>query len=230
VSLIIENPVFGIAVTLFTYYLGLCLRKRKKSLLFHPFLISLVLIILILELFNIDYASYNQGGEYITYLLQPATVALAVPMYRKIDLLRKKAPVILGTTFVGAVWGILIVLGLGYLTGTGTELLISMVPKATTTPIAVGISAEIGGQASLTVGMVILNGLLGGMFGLKLLKYFKITSPIARGLSMGMSAHGIGTGRILEESEAEGAVSGLAIGLMGFFTALTAPLIIGFFF
>ena len=223
---IIENPAFGIVLTLSTYYLGLKLKKKKDIALFHPFLVSLVLILLILVILDLDFDSYNQGGKYISYLLQPATVALAIPMYRKIDLLKKKAPIILGATFIGAIWGILLVFLLGFMVNTGSEILISMVPKAVTTPIAMGISAEIGGIVSLTVAMVILNGLLGGMFGVKVLHIFNITSPLARGLAMGMSAHGIGTGRMLEESELEGAISGLAIGLMGFFTALAAPVLI----
>lgn len=223
---ITENPAFGIVLTLSTYYLGLKLKKKKDTALFHPFLVSLVLIISVLIFLDLDFTSYNQGGEYISYLLQPATVALAIPMYRKIELLKEKAPVILGTTFLGAIWGILLVLLFGFVISPDPKLLISMVPKAVTTPIAMGISAEIGGIVSLTVAMVIFNGLLGGLFGVKLLNLLNIASPLARGLSMGMSAHGIGTGRMLEESELEGAISGLAIGLMGFFTALATPLLV----
>jgi len=226
---IINQPVFGITLTLITYYTGLYLRKKWDILLFEPILVSMVLIILTLELFNIEFDSYYLGGEYISFLLGPATVALAIPMYQKITLLKKKAKLILISTFCGAVLGILLVIYLGIIVGTGEELLISMVPKAVTTPIAVGISEEIGGEPSLTVGVVILNGLLGGMFGVKLLNLLNIKSSLARGLTMGMSSHGIGTARALEENDLEGALSGLAIGLMGFFTALTAPLILNWF-
>ena len=223
---IINQPVFGITLTLITYYIGLYFRKKWDILLFEPILISMVLIIITLELLNIDFDSYYQGGEYISFLLGPATVALAIPMYRKITLLKKRAKLILISTFCGAVLGILLVIYLGKIVGTGEEFLISMVPKAVTTPIAVGISEEIGGEPSLTVGVVILNGLLGGMFGVKLLNLLNIKSSLARGLTMGMSSHGIGTARALEENDLEGALSGLAIGLMGFFTALTAPFIV----
>ncbi|MFW6034726.1 MAG: LrgB family protein [Halothermotrichaceae bacterium] len=223
---LIENPTFGITLTLITYYLGIKLKSKKPLIIFHPFLVSSVLIILCLSLFKIDYETYNLGGKYITYLLQPTVVALAIPMYRKIDLLKKEKFLILITTLAGSIFGIILVFILGKITGTSHKLLISMIPKAVTTPVAVEISTEMGGVASLTVLMVILNGLLGGMFGIKLYELFNIDSPLARGLSMGISSHGIGTGRILEESKLEGAVSGLAIGLMGFFTALFAPLII----
>ncbi len=226
---LINEPVFGITLTLLTYFVGLFISKRKKNMFFHPLLISLVLIILFLLFFNIEFDSYYQGGEYISYLLGPATVALALPMYRKLKLLKKEAFLILLSTFLGALLGILLVFFLGYIARTEPLFLISMVPKAVTTPIAVGISGQIGGELSLTVGMVILNGLLGGMFGPELFKLLGIKSALARGLTMGMTAHGLGTARALEESELEGALSGLAIGLMGFFTSLLAPYIVYFF-
>ncbi len=227
---LINEPVFGIALTLFTYYLGLRLRQKWNIILFEPILISILLIIVSLEMFNIDFETYNQGGEYISFLLGPATVALALPMYRKIDLLKEKAGLIMFSTGLGALVGIFIVILLGQILGINLNLLISMVPKAVTTPIAIGISTEIGGEASITVGMVILNGILGGMFGIKLLELFKVKSSLARGLTMGITAHGIGTGRILKESKLEGALSGLAIGLMGFFTALMAPFFLNIYF
>ena len=190
---LINEPVFGIALTLFTYYLGLRLRQKWNIILFEPILISILLIIVSLEMFNIDFETYNQGGEYISFLLGPATVALALPMYRKIDLLKEKAGLIMFSTGLGALVGIFIVILLGQIVGINLNLLISMVPKAVTTPIAIGISTEIGGEASITVGMVILNGILGGMFGIKLLELFKVKSSLARGLTMGITAHGIGT-------------------------------------
>jgi len=223
---IISRPIFGISITLITYLIGLYLKKKSGKFYFQPILVSLILIIVFLKIFKISYEGYNVGGQYISYLLKPATVALAIPMYKKIHLLKEKALIILATTFFSALLGVLLVYFLGWFTGADKLLIFSMIPKAVTTPIAVGISEEIGGEISLTGGMVIFNGLLGGMFGIKLHDLFRIKSQLARGLSMGISAHGIGTARILEESEFEGAVSVLAIGLMGFFTAVIVPIFV----
>ncbi len=225
---LIQEPIFGITLTLLVYFLGLFLYKKEKKAIFHPILMALFIIISFLTLFDIDYESYNNGGQYISILLGPATVALAIPMYRKITLLKKYTLLILLSTFLSSLIAILLTIGLGMVFNTNLLLLISMIPKSVTTPIAVGISEQIGGEIALTAGAVIITGLLGGMFGPELNRLFRIKSTLARGLTMGITAHGIGTARALTEDEQEGALSGLAIGLMGIFTAINAPIVLYF--
>ena len=226
---IVSEPVFGITLTLAAYLLGLVIYRKTKSVLLHPMLTALVLIVAFLMLTGISYESYNTGGQLITFLLGPATVALAIPMYRQIKLLRENLVTILASNLFAASFGVLLVPVLGIISGADPLFMISVVPKSVTTPIAVGIAEQLGGEPSLTVSLTIVHGLLGGMFGPELHRLFRIKSKMARGLTMGMTAHGLGTARALEESEYEGALAGLAIGLMGLFTALTAPLIVGFF-
>ena len=224
VSKVLEQPVFGITLTLGAYFLGRILYKKKKTALFHPILVSLFIIFACLIVFDISFESYNNGGDYISILLGPATVALAIPMYKKIELLKENVLVILLSVFFSSLIAILMVVGLGIILETDKLLLLSLIPKSVTTPIAVEVSEQIGGIMAITAAAVILTGLLGGMFGPELNKLFKVKSTIAKGMTMGITAHGIGTARALEESEQEGALSGLAICLMGFFTAINTPL------
>ncbi len=226
ISDFIADPVFGVTLTLAAYFIGIIVYKKTGSMYLHPMLVALVLIAAFLLLTGIEYDTYNRGGELITFLLGPATVALAIPMHKHQKLLKKNAVVILAGTAAGAVAGVLLVLLLGLLTGAGHLFKISVISKSVTTPIAVGITDRLGGAASLTVVFTILHGLVGGIFGPRLLDLLRVRSRLARGLTMGMLSHGLGTARALEESEMEGALAGLAIGLMGFFTALAAPLLI----
>ncbi len=222
-----SDPVFGVMLTLAGYFAGLIIYKKTGSMLLHPMLTSMVMIITVLMVSGIDYETYNEGGQYITFLLGPATVALAIPMYRQIELLKKNIMVILSSTIFISVCGILLVIFLGLITGADSIFIVSAIPKSVTTPIAVGITRELAGKPSLTVSLTLIHGLLGGMFGPCFLYLFGIKTKMARGLTMGMLSHGLGTARALDEDEYEGALAGLAIGLMGFFTAVFAPVLAG---
>ncbi|MEJ6951371.1 LrgB family protein [Natronospora cellulosivora (SeqCode)] len=221
-----QEPVFGITLTIGAYFLGCFLYKKKKIAIFHPILVSLFIIFSCLIVFDISFDSYNNGGRYISILLGPATVALAIPMYKKLELLKENLIVILLSILLSSFIAILMVVGLGIILNTDNLLLLSLIPKSVTTPIAVEISEQIGGIMALTAAAVIVTGLLGGMFGPELNRLFKVKSTIAKGMTMGITAHGLGTARALEESEQEGALGGLAICVMGFFTAINAPILL----
>lgn len=222
---IASEPAFGITLTLFAYYLGLVFVKKTDIKALHPIILSFGLIVIFLSVTGIDIKSYHNGAKYITFLLGPATVALAIPLYHKLELLKRNLFLILSSTALGSIFGVVVIILLGTAVNTDSVLLASFVPKAATTPIAVGISEKLGGVSSLTILGTMINGLLGGMFGPPLHKILKIRTDMARGLSMGMAAHGIGTARAFDEDELQGALSTVAFSLMGVFTALTAPII-----
>lgn len=224
-----KQPAFGIVLTLMAYYIGLLIVKKTGNKLIHPLLTSFVLIIIILMLTGVDYKDYNNGGNYIVFLLGPATVALAIPLYRKMNLLKENFVLILSSTIFSSIMGILIVILLGLAVGTETVLLASLVPKAVTVPFAVGISEKLGGIPSLTIGAVFINGILGGIFGPALHRLLKVKTQMAKGLSMGINSHAVGTARAFEESELEGALSTIAFSLMGIFTTLAVPIIYSLF-
>ncbi|MFW6030275.1 MAG: LrgB family protein [Halanaerobiales bacterium] len=224
-----HQPIFSLTLTLGSYFLGCVLYKKKKIALLHPILISLFMISILLFIFDIGYETYYSGGQFISIYLGPATVALAIPIYKKLKLLKENVIIILLSTFLSSIIAIIFVVGMGLFLRADNLLLLSLIPKSVTTPIAIEITDQIDGIMSLTAGAVIITGLLGGMFGPELNKIFGIKSTIAKGLTMGITAHGIGTARALEENEQEGVLSGLAICLMGFFTAINTPIIISIY-
>ena len=220
---------FGVAITLVVFFLAQRLHTRYPSPVTHPLLISSLGIMLFLELFGIDYDTYNQGGQLISFFLGPATVALGVPLYHRSQEIGRHRFMILTSVGAGAIAAMLtasIVVGL---LGGGSKLVLSILPKSVTTPIAVEISRIIGGEPTLTSVFVVVTGLLGAMFGPELLRTFGVRDDKALGLALGTAAHGIGTGRALKEGEEIGAYSGLAMGLAGLLTAILVPLAAIFF-
>lgn len=220
---------FGVALTLGLFFLAQRLHRRCPSPVTHPLLISSLGIIMFLELAGIDYAAYNQGGQVISFFLGPATVALGVPLYRRAEEISRHKLMILASIGAGATAAMLVAATVVKLLGGVPHLVLSMLPKSVTTPIAVEISGIIGGEATLTSVFVVLTGLLGAMFGPELLRACGVRDDKALGLALGTAAHGIGTGRALKEGENVGAYSGLAMGLAGLFTAILAPLAAIFF-
>jgi predicted murein hydrolase (TIGR00659 family) len=226
---LLANPLFGIGLTLLVYALAQKVYQRTAAILCNPVFTSILSIILLLLFLDIPYPSYGKGGQYILFLLGPAVVALAVPLYtRRQEILSKKAPILVGIA-AGAVTSIVTATGLAWLLGGSTEVVLSLAPKSVTTPIAIGIVEKIGGIAPLTAAIVVLTGCLGAICGPEFCRLIGVRDPAAMGLAIGTASHGIGTARMLEIDRLGGAVAGLAIGLNGLMTALLLPFLVGLF-
>ncbi len=222
---LLSSPLFGIALTLAVFHLASLLYRRSGFILFNPVAVSILGIILILKFFGIPYADYDKGGRMILFLLGPAVVALAVPLYqRRQEILKRKWAILLGI-LAGAIASIASATGIAWLLGGSHEVVLSLVPKSVTTPIAIGITEKIGGIVPLTAALVVLTGCLGAICGPEFCRLIGIKSRVAMGLAVGTAAHGIGTARLLNENRFAGAIAGLAIGLNGLITALLVPLL-----
>ncbi len=224
-SELLQTPLFGIGLTLVVYLLAQTFYRRIKSVWANPVLVSIVVIILLLQGTGIEYRDYARGGNMILFLLGPAVVALAVPLYqRRAEVLQRKRLILAGI-LSGSLASILSACGIAWILGGSREVILSLAPKSVTTPIAISIVDKIGGIAPLTAALVVLTGCLGAVCGPEFCRLIGITSPVSVGLAMGTSAHGIGTARMLEENRLAGAVSGLAIGLNGLATTFLLPIL-----
>lgn len=224
-SEIISTPIFGIITSLIAFEFSYLLFKKTKFPIFNPLLISIIMIIVFLSTFNIRFEDYNIGGKYISFFLGPATVILAVPLYKKIKLLKANAvPILLGITF-GSTLGMIAVICLSKLFKLDKILYISLIPKSITTPIGVEVSKQLGGMPAVTVAAIIITGIIGAVIGPMVCKIFKIKDRVAIGIAMGTASHAVGTSKAIELGETEGAMSGLAIGIAGLITVFLAPII-----
>lgn len=219
------SQIFLLTFTIGIYVLSLWLFKRTRVGLLHPLITSAAVIIVFLLATGISYEQYHSATALIDFLLGPSVVALGYALYRQVEHLRANAVSIVTAVVVGSVVGIVSVIAIIRLFGAGPAIEASLVPKSVTTPIAMSISERAGGIGSLTAIVVILTGIFGSIVGPFVLRKLKIHSKIAKGLALGSAAHGVGTAKAMEMGAVEGAVSGLAIGLMGLVTALLAPLI-----
>ncbi len=222
----LTNKYFLIALT-FLFYLGAQLLQRRTGIrLFNPILVAVAGLIGFLLLFKIDYSSYREGGEYIDFWLKPAVVALGVPLYKQLSTIRRQLLPLIISEMAGCVAGIVSVVLLAEMFGASKEVVLSLAPKAVTTPIAMEISASLGGIPPLTAAVVVCTGIFGGLAGFRIVKLSRISSPIAEGLSIGTAAHAIGTSAAMERSDRYGAFSSLGLTLNGILTALLAPLLL----
>lgn len=199
---------------------------RYKKPYLHTILLAVGFIILFLFLFRIDYGFYYTHTKILQFLLDISVVAFGYLLYLNLDFLKKNTGIILCANFLGSLMGILSVLALSWLLNTRSEITATLVPKSITTPLAVEISAALGGMTSLTAVIVVLSGLFGAVIGPSVFKLFRIHTPFARGLALGASSHGLGTAKALEYGALEGAIGGLSIGMMGFFTSVITAVII----
>lgn len=228
---LIENSVyFGIALSLLGYWAALKISEKMKCSLLNPLLIGTVLIIAVLLVLDVDYETFDKGASYLTYFLTPATVCLAVPLYRQMAILKKHLwAVILGIAS-GCIACMIVIGGLAMLFSLSPELTASVLPKSVTTAIAIGITEEIGGMPSITVACVVFTGIFGVCTASTLYRLFGIQEPIAQGLAMGTSAHAIGTSKALELGEVQGAISSLAIVVTGIMTVIIVPIVMKIIF
>ena len=221
----VQNSVFfGVTVSLVSYGVGSLLQKKFWTALCNPLLISIILTILILVVFNIDYESYYSGAQYLSYFLTPATVCLAVPLYEKLDLLRANRKAVMLGILSGVVTTLLCVLATAIVFGLTHEEYVTLLPKSITTAIGMGVSEELGGYVTLSVAVIIITGLVGNICAPAVCRVFRISDPIAKGVAIGSSSHAIGTAKALEMGETEGAMSGLSIAVSGLLTVIGASI------
>lgn len=223
-SLILSSATVGIVISLLAYEIGLAAQRKWKLAVLNPLLISIVLVIGFLIVFRVDYDSYNNSAQYLSYLLTPATVCLAIPLYLQLDLLKKN----IGAILIGVLSGVLASLGsvlaMAVLFGLNHKQYVTMLPKSITTAIGMGVSEELGGYVTITVAVIIITGVIGNMSAEFICKMFRIKSPISRGLAIGTASHAVGTARAMELGEVEGAMSSLAIVVCGLCTVVGASI------
>lgn len=223
--MVVFNYIFLLVFTLLTYIVMLWLFKKSRIPLLHPIITSSMLIILMLTTVGYSYEEFKQATEVINFMLGPSVVALGYALYKQIEQLKAHFASILTSIVVGAIVGIVSVIAIMRLFDAPTSIIASIAPKSVTTPIAIQISERSGGIISLTAVAVILTGIFGSIVAPFVLRKLKVTDAIAKGLAMGSAAHGIGTAKAIELGAVEGAMSGLAIGLMGLATTLFVPVI-----
>lgn len=222
---ILTTEVFDLALVVGTYIAASILYKKTHLSILHPLLTSIFVIILFLEAFDIPYESFKQGSHLVHFMLGPSVVALGYVLYNQMQYLKGNVVSILTSVFVGAIVGIVSVIAIGKLMGADQSLIATLQPKSVTTPIAMGIAEKNGGVPSLTAVIVVAVGIFGSIVGPAVMKVLGIESRIAKGLALGASSHGVGTAAAIQIGAVEGALSGLAIGLMGVMTAILVPLI-----
>ena len=219
-----ESMFAGVALSLLAYGLGALLKKKFKLGIFNPLLISIAVTILVIIIGDVDYEVYNEGAKYLSYLLTPATVCLAIPLYEQWELLKKNSRAVIAGLITGTVTSLTTVFALALVCGLSHEEYVTLLPKSITTAIGMGVSEELGGYVTITVAVIIITGVLGNIFGETICKIFRITEPISKGLAMGAASHAIGTAKAMEMGEIEGAMSSLAIAVSGILTVILSSI------
>lgn len=218
------SPLLGLTITLVAYGLAYRLYLRTNSNpLANPVVTSVAMLIGLLLLTDTPYDDYFEGGQFVHFLLGPATVALAVPLYQQFSRLRQLWLPVTISLISGVIIAAGSSIGLAWLFGGSTEIQMSLAPKSATAPVAMGISEKIGGLPSLTAVLVVVTGITGAVLGTKLFEWIRIKDDTAKGIAMGVAAHGIGTARAFQVSSQMGAFSGLAMALSAFATAIIVP-------
>ena len=219
----LSNSIFfGVLLCLLSYQAGVFLRQKTKIATFNPLLISIIIVIFVLVMFHIKFEDFYKGSKYISFLLTPATVALAIPLYSKLTLLKSNFKAIMSGLIAGVLTSLISIFIMSLLFGLSHENYVSMLPKSITTAIGIGVSEELGGVSTITTAVIIVTGVFGNVSADIVYKIFNITNPIAKGIGLGSSAHAIGTSKALEMGETEGAMSSLSIAVAGIITVIFA--------
>lgn len=219
---------FGVILSFIAYEIGLLLKKKFKWAILNPLLLATIMIVGVLLVFDIEYSTYNNGAKYISYFLTPATVSLAIPLYRQLSLLKKYPKAIFGGIIAGVMTTMISIWLMSLLFGLNHEQYVTLLPKSITTAIGMGVSEKMGGIVGLTVVSICITGILGNVMAETLLKIFKIEEPIAKGLAIGTSAHALGTTKAMEIGEIEGAMSSLSIVVAGILSVVTISIFANF--
>lgn len=223
-NLFSESVFFGVFVSLTAYFIGALLKKKFRLGIFNPLLISIIVTIAVLLIFKVDYKTYNEGAKYISYLLTPATVCLAVPLYEQFEQLKKNWKAVFSGIISGMLTSLCCILLFAVVFDFDHQTYVTFLPKSITTAIGMGVSDELGGYVSVTVAVIIITGVLGNILADLVYKLFRIKDPIAKGVGLGSASHAIGTAKAMELGEVEGAMSSLSIVISGILTVLGANL------
>ena len=221
-NIVLNSATLGVVISLLAYEIGLAARKKWKLPILNPLLISILLVIGILVLFRVDYESYNASAQYLSYLLTPATVCLAIPLYIQLDILKKNIVAILAGILSGVLASLGSILAMAMAFGLSHREYVTLLPKSITTAIGMGVSEELGGYVTISVATIIITGVLGNIIAEAVCKLFRIRHAVSRGLAIGTAAHAIGTAKAMEMGEVEGAMSSLAIVVCGLCTVAGA--------
>lgn len=221
-EVIVNSTTIGVVISLLAYEIGVFLKNKTKRAIFNPLLISIILVILFLVLFDVDYENYNSSAKYLSYLLTPATVSLAIPLYQQLEQLKRNFGAIMLGIISGVLTSLITILLMSMMFGLSHEEYVTLLPKSITTAIGMGVSEELGGYVTISVAVIIITGILGNVIGEAVCKWVRIKSPVAKGLALGTSSHAIGTARAMEMGEVEGAMSSLAIVVSGLCTVVAA--------
>lgn len=225
-----ENSVFfGVIISLVSYGIGVLLKKKFKSPLLNPLLISIIITIAVLLILGIDYSKYYEGAKYISYLLTPATVCLAIPLYEQVELLKHNFRAIITGIVSGVATSLFTILALAIVFRFSHEEYVTFLPKSITTAIGMGVSEELGGYVSITAAVIIITGVIGNIFAELIFRLFRIHEPVAKGIALGSASHAIGTAKAMEIGEIEGAMSSLSIVVSGIITVAGASVFANFY-
>ena len=220
---VLSNSLFfGVMISVLSYETGLYLKKRFCLRFLNPLLFAIVVIVALLLVFHIDYSRYSASAKYLSYLLTPATVCLAIPLYEQLSLLKENWKAIFAGIFAGVMTSLTSVFVLAQLFGFSHREYITMLPKSITTAIGMSLSKEMGGMVTITVISIVITGVLGNVLAETVCRLFRITDPVARGIGIGTASHAIGTTKALEMGEIEGAMSSLSVAVAGLLTVILA--------
>lgn len=221
-ALVQNCACFGVFLCLGAYFLAVRINRRWKSPLTNPLLLAVACVIAVLVLCRVDYTVFRDSAGPLSYLLTPATVSLAIPLYRQLEQLRRHARAIVLGVLSGVLTSGLSILAMSALFGLSHAQYVTLLPKSVTTAIGMSLSSELGGAAAITVTAIVVTGILGNCMAVFLCRLFRITEPVARGIAIGTASHALGTSKAIELGEVEGAMSGLSIAVGGLMTVVAA--------
>lgn len=218
------SSAWGVMVTLAAFALGTLLHRKTKAAWCNPLLLGSIFVVVLLSILKIPYPDYKQSASPITWLLFPATVSLAVPLYEQWELLKKNVLAIAAGIGAGVITSLVSILLIAWVFRLDSAGAVSLLPKSVTTAIGVDVAAELGGIPALTTAVIVLTGIMGNLMAVSLCRLLRITNPIAKGIAIGTSSHAIGTTKALEMGPIEGAMSSLSIAVAGVLTAILCPM------
>lgn len=223
-----NSAYFGLVLCIAGYALGTFLKKKLKWGFLNPLLISIIFVIAAIQILGVDYESFNASAKYLSYLLTPATVCLAIPLYQQLSILKEHLVAVLLGILAGVFSSLGSVLGLACLFGLDHTYYVTLLPKSITTAIGMGVSEELGGITTITVAVIVVTGVVGNVIAEFICRLFRIEEPVAVGLAIGTSSHAIGTSKAMELGEIQGAMSSLSIAVAGILTVVGASVFANF--
>lgn len=227
-EILTNSTFFGVMISILAYESGLVVKKRWKKGIFNPLLISIVIVMGFLLLFDVDYEVYNNGAKYLSYLLTPATVCLAIPLYEQLELLKKYKNAVVAGIVSGVLTSLVSVLVMASIFELSHTEYVTLLSKSITTAIGMDVTKELGGIVAITAAVIIITGVLGNIIAETVCRVCRLTEPIARGIAIGSASHAVGTARAMEMGEIEGAMSSLSIAVAGLLTVVGASIFANF--